>query len=124
SPMRFTCLTPIVAAVPREDGSTQYLTPADGARLSEAVRRNLLRKHELLYGGPPEDDRLELAFDSDYLARDTHGGTKLVTFKGIQVRGAFAPFTLTGSEALMRVAWDCGLGEKNSAGFGMVEVVK
>ena len=174
SPMRFTCLTPIVASVPREDRSTRYLVPADGPEFSEAVRRNLLRKYELVHRAPPGteppsgsespaghqsptapqpalvaqpprglqspsgpqslsspqswgnraapvDDRLELVFDPGYLSRSPHGGTKLTTFKGIQIRGALAPFTLTGSEELMRVAWNCGLGEKNSSGFGMVE---
>jgi CRISPR-associated endoribonuclease Cas6 len=123
SPMPFTCLSPIVASVRREDRSTQYLTPADGPQFSEAVRRNLLRKYELIHGSPPADDRLELVFDPAYLADTRHRrGTKLVTFKGIQVRGALAPFTLSGSRELMEVGWSCGLGEKNSVGFGMVEV--
>jgi hypothetical protein len=34
--------------------------------------------------------------DAGYLARSPHCGTKLTTFKGTQVRGALAPFTLTG----------------------------
>jgi CRISPR-associated endoribonuclease Cas6 len=36
--------------------------------------------------------------------------------------GAFAPFILSGSKELMRLAYDCGVGEKNAAGFGMIEV--
>jgi len=119
---RFTCLSPIVAAVPCPDDKTYYLRPADDA-FSDAVRENLLWKHRLLHGAPPEDDRLHLEFDPVYLSDPKHrGGTKLVTFKGIQIVGAFAPFTLTGSTALMQTAWDCGLGEKNSIGFGMIEM--
>ncbi len=39
-------------------------------------------------------------------------------------RKAFESYlTLTGSTELMRTAWECGLGEENSMGFGMVEVV-
>lgn len=121
SPMRFTCLTPLVASVPRDDGSTEYLRPTDGDKFSAAICRNLQRKYELLYGGPSEGE-VALAFDEAYLARDRHAGTKLTTFKGIQIRGAFAPLTLTGPAELMEVAWNCGLGEKNSIGFGMVEV--
>jgi CRISPR-associated endoribonuclease Cas6 len=119
--MGFTCLTPIVASIPRDDATTQYLTPADGPAFSEAVRRNLLRKHELIHGGPPAGDSLSLSFDQSYLARSP--GTKLVCFKGIQVKGAFAPFTLRGSEELMRVGYFAGLGEKNSGGFGCIEVL-
>jgi CRISPR-associated endoribonuclease Cas6 len=120
--MRFTCLTPIVASLPRDDGSTHYLTPSEGPAFSEAVRKNLLMKYTLIHGRPPEDDRLALTFDADYLARSPHGGTKLTTFKKIQIRGAFAPFTLQGSVELMEVGWNCGLGQGNSTGFGMVEV--
>ena len=119
---KFSCLSPIVAARPCPDGKTYYLRPTDPL-FSEAVRANLLWKHRLLHGGAaPDDDRLDLEFDSAYLADPRHrGGTKLVTFKSIQIVGAFAPFALTGSTALMETAWNCGLGEKNSIGFGMIE---
>jgi CRISPR-associated endoribonuclease Cas6 len=119
---RFTCLMPIVSALPLPDGGTRYLRPAEGAEFSEAVRNNLLRKHRRLHGHPPADDRFTLTFDPAYLARDRNGGTKLIAYKGIQIRGALCPFTVTGSPALMQTMLDCGAGEKNAAGFGMVDV--
>ncbi|HZO88726.1 MAG TPA: CRISPR-associated endoribonuclease Cas6 [Chthonomonadaceae bacterium] len=122
--VRFTCLSPIVASVPGPEGGTRYLRPAETEEFSEAVRRNLVRKYELLYGRPPKDDRLTLTFDRAYLARDPHGGTKKMTFKDIDIVAAYVPFILTGSPELMQTAWNCGLGEKNSGGFGMVEVAK
>ena len=36
-------------------------------------------------------------------------------------RASESIITLTGSEELMRVAWDCGLGETNSVGVAMAE---
>ena len=121
--VRFTCLTPIVAAVSLPDGGTRYLRPrGDGDQFSDVVRRNLLRKHQILHGHPPADDRFHLTFDADYLARDKNGGTKKITYKEIEIVGAQAPFTVTGSPELMRIGWECGMGEKNAAGFGMVEV--
>ncbi len=116
----FTCLSPIVAALPLPDGRTRYLRPCDGEAFSEAVRRNLLRKHRLLYGADPADDRFALTFDPAYLAR-TGGGTKLMTFKEIRIVGAFAPFTVSGSAELLRVGYETGFGEKNAAGFGMAQ---
>ncbi len=116
----FTCLSPIIAALPLPEGRTRYLRPSDGDDFSEAVRRNLLRKHRLVHGDLPADDRFALAFDTGYLAR-TGGGTKLMTFKGIHLVGAFCPFTASGSVDLMRVGYETGFGEKNAAGFGMVE---
>lgn len=122
APMRLTCLSPIVAALPLEGGRTRYLRPADGDLFSEAVRRNLLRKHHVLHGRPPDDDRLTLTFDPAYLSRDPRGGTKMITYKKIHIIGAFAPFILSGSAELMRVGYETGFGEKNAAGFGMVEI--
>ena len=121
--VRFSCLSPIVAALSLPDGRTRYLRPSDEAEFGEAVRRNLLRKHALLYGGPPADDRFALTFDPAYLAR-SHGGTKLITYKNIGIVGAFCPFTVSGSTDLIRVGYDAGFGEKNAGGFGMVEMQK
>jgi|SRR5579884_384151 len=122
---RFTCLTPIVASVRIPNVGTRYLRPCDGEAFSEAVRKNLLEKYRLVYGDtPPADDRLTLTFKPEYLADPRHrGGTKLIRYKDIDVVGAFAPFTLTGSTALMHMAWECGLGSRNSAGFGMIDVI-
>ncbi len=120
--MRFKCLSPIIVAVHDPQRRTpRYLRP-DDPEFSECVRQNLLHKYAALYGGHPADDRLTLEFDADYLAR--HRGTKTVLYKDdIQLVGAFCPFVLTGSTELMRVGYECGFGEKNSNGLGMVEVV-
>lgn len=120
---RFTCLSPIVVALPLPGGGTRYLRPCDDIAFSDAVHHNLQRKHRLIHGVLPTDDRFVLAFDSAYLSR-TNGGTKLITFKNIHIVGAFAPFTISGSVELQRVMLECGAGEKNAAGFGMVEVTQ
>jgi CRISPR-associated endoribonuclease Cas6 len=90
-PTRFTCLSPMVAAVNLDGGGTRYLRPAEeGEAFSEAIRRNLLRKHQVLYGQPPVDDRFTMVFDADYLA--THrGGTKKITYKAIDIIGRRMP---------------------------------
>jgi CRISPR-associated endoribonuclease Cas6 len=120
--MRFKCLSPIVASVTEDVNGkrwARYLRPKDPA-FSERVRQNLLGKHLALHGQPPTDDSLTLEFDSDYLTKNR--GTKLVQFKEINIVGAWCPFTLSGSPELIRLGYDCGLGEKNAAGFGMVEI--
>lgn len=124
---KFTCWTPLVASVASPDGrkTPYYLRPtADADAFSEAVRKNLLQKYALVHHAPPPDDRLTLAFDAAYLARSPHGGTKKITIHQIDVIGAEAPFTLTGSPDLLRLAWETGLGEKNSMGFGMIEAAR
>lgn len=121
--MRFTCVSPIVVSVTeRQNGvvHTRYLV-AEDAEFSERVRQNLLAKYSALRGGAlPADDRFSLCFDQDYLAR--HRATKLVEYKGIRVRGMLAPFEVQGSPELMQIGYHAGFGEKNAAGFGMVEV--
>jgi CRISPR-associated endoribonuclease Cas6 len=119
--VRFTCLSPIVVSVAVPGGGpAQYVRPSEGAAFSEGVRQNLIQKYRAVHGRAPEDERFALAFDQAYLQR--HGGTKKITYKNIDVIGAYAPFTVTGSAELMRVGLDCGFGEKNAAGFGMADV--
>lgn len=119
--VKFTCLTPVIAAAARAEGGTHYLRPAD-ASFSDVVRKNLLWKYRMLHDSEPANQALELKFDERYISDPRNrGGTKLITFKGISMVGALAPFTLTGSSQLMQTAWDCGLGAKNGIGMGMVE---
>jgi CRISPR-associated endoribonuclease Cas6 len=123
--MSFTCLSPIVSSetvYANGTRSTRYRLPDDPG-FGEAVRQNLLSKCRALTGRLPQDDRLDLAFDRDYFCRQESRGTKLIEFKGIYIRGAFAPLELRGSAELIRIGYECGLGEKNSSGFGMVMTV-
>ena len=123
----FTCLTPIVASLPipaTEGGGTRYLRPLEGEAFSAAVRNNLLAKQCALQGTEPSGDEaaFTLTFDTKYLANPKHrAGTKLITYKGIQIVGALAPFTVTASQTMLETLWTCGAGEKNAGGFGMVD---
>ncbi len=120
---RFLCMSPMVASVREPSGGTRYLRPCEGEAFSQAVRKNLLRKYRALHGVEAGDVDFEMTFDARYLADPKHReGTKLVRFKEINIVGAQAPFTATGSPALLELMWDCGAGEKNSAGFGMIEL--
>ena len=125
SEMRFRCLSPIVmSASRRREGQPycHYCTPGD-AELPELIRKNLLRKHEAIYGNqPPHDARLSFDFDAGYIHRKRGRVTRLVDYKGIKIRGTLCPFSVTGDPALIRVGYECGFGDKNSAGFGMVAV--
>lgn len=128
--MRFKALSPIVASTMREHRGKlrPYYFRANDGELSEAIRQNLLQKHETIYERTPADDRLVFEIDRGYLERQ--GGaekvSKLITIKEgtpeqTSIKGFMCPFTLTGSPELMRVAWECGIGDHNSMGCGMVE---
>jgi len=119
-----TCLSPIVASVHRPAGESRharYIRPTETEEFSQAIHSNLAYKYRVLHDEDPSGESAQVEFNQDYL-RSHRGGTKMITTNGIQVIGAYAPFTLRASPALLRTAYDCGLGEKNSAGFGMVEM--
>ena len=50
--------------------------------------------------------------------------TRLVDYKGTKIRGVVAPFHVIGAPELIHIGYECGFGDKNSMGFGMVEVSK
>jgi CRISPR-associated endoribonuclease Cas6 len=108
--------------------SARYLK-ADDPQLSESLRLNVLHRYESLYGKLPTDTELRCTTDGEYIAR--RGGadrvSKLVTIKkGLpeetKVRGFRCPVTLEGNSELIKLAYESGLGEKGSMGFGMLEV--
>ncbi len=98
-----------------------YCLPDDPA-FSDLIRQNLIRKHDAIYGKPPQNDALTFSFDEKYIRRKQGHVTRLVDYKGIKVRGILCPFHVSGSTALIQVGYECGFGDKNSSGFGMVEV--
>ena len=117
--MIFTCMSPIVAMC-RKERTPTFLLPRDGVEFTNRIRCNLIRKYRQFHNQDPLDSNLELAFDADWLQRTAHRGTKKLFVGGQYVVGAFAPFKLIGSTELIRTAWECGLGDKNSLGFGMI----
>ncbi len=122
--MSFRCLSPIVMTTVREHAGKQsmhYCMP-DDPELSELIRQNLIRKHEAIRGCVPHDDTLTFHFDTDYINRRNGRVTRLVDYKGIKIRGVLCPFRVSGSVALIETGYECGFGDKNSAGFGMAEV--
>lgn len=131
--VKFKCLSPIVASTKEEyDGriSIHYLRPGD-ERLGEVIRQNLFRKHKLLYASSQPPEKFEMRLDEEYIAR--MGGndriTKLVTigegdgFRETKVKAFICPLWLKGGIRVLRTAYECGIGSKNSLGFGMLEVV-
>ena len=124
SEMHFRCLSPIVMSTVREwDGkqSTHYCMPDDPV-LSELIHQNLMRKYEAIHGRAPHDDTLTFRFDTDYISRRQGRVTRLVDYKGIKIKGVMCPFRVSGSTPLIQIGYECGFGDKNSAGFGMAEV--
>lgn len=119
--MRFTCWTPIVAngAVSSAPGSDK-VAPAYEAQ----IRRSLVEKYIRVHRVKPKNDRVAFRFDSEYLARHPRGGAKRISWRGRSVAGVLAPFTLSASPELLRIAWECGIGDRADKGFGFAEIIR
>ncbi|RKU14239.1 CRISPR-associated endoribonuclease Cas6 [Candidatus Poribacteria bacterium] len=124
--MTFRCLSPITMSTMRErDGQirTHYCLP-DDPQFSALVRQNLIRKYHTVYRQPPPDESFAMTFDQAYIDKRKGRVTRLVDFKGTKIRGIISPFHVIGAPELIRIGYECGFGDKNSAGFGMVETLK
>ena len=133
SETKFSCLSPIVVSTMHEyEGKlTPYYFRPDDQQLSEAIQNNLRRKFETIHNKSAADLSVLFEPDQQYIKdREKQGKrvTKKITIKegdleATDIICVEVPFTLKGSRELMEVAYECGIGEKNSMGFGMIEVV-
>jgi CRISPR-associated endoribonuclease Cas6 len=68
-------------------------------------------------------EKLSFSFDQDYVSRRGGFGrvSRLEEYKGTKIKSWQAPFMMAGDPVLLQVGWECGFGEANSKGFGMVQ---
>lgn len=123
------------------------------SEISEKIRQNLINKYCAFYNQTPKQlnhrlTELRIEFDKNYIktpkakilshyikSLDCHSrkdenpslchpelgsGTRSMD---IQIPAIMCPFTAIGSQDLIKFGYDCGFGELNSAGFGMVKII-
>ncbi len=133
--MTFSMLSPLVVSAYRDPSaglSTKEYLRYDDSRLPGILLQNLQAKYRGLYGcEPPENGApFSMRFESAYIERmqgKGRGVEKLITIKDsngkeTRVKAIQCPFTVTGHPELIKVGYECGFGENNSMGFGMVKV--
>jgi len=116
--MKMKTISPIIARIKREiDGKLRVwdLGPAD-ERFYESIQKNLINKYIKFYGNYDGDSHIKIAPNMKSAKR------RRIEVKGSYHRAFMMNFEIEGDERLLEFAYDCGLGEKNSMGFGMVEV--
>ena len=121
SPMMFQTLSP--ACFPfKEDGKRYptYLSP-DAPEVSGIVLNNLLNKYHTFYGKPYEKE-FDFTFEVTNRPKPKLIAIKTGTPEASDIRGFLFDFRMKAPTELMQIMYDAGLGEKNSMGFGMVEV--
>ncbi len=128
SEMQFTMLSPMVLSTIREVNgklSTYYLRPEDKDEINRLLTQNL-RNKSLIISNRNSIGEIKITFDENYLKKHPRV-TKKITINEhgrfpIDIIGMQVPFTIKGDTELIKVGYECGFGEKNSMGFGMVEV--
>ncbi len=116
--MRFETLSPIVVSRPVTDQrgrlTKQYLAP-DDPEFWQRVASNLARKADALGIEP---------VGSVQFKPIGRWRSRLISVQGARVRGYEGRFVATGDPALLCLAYDVGLGERNGQGFGMIGLMR
>ena len=116
--MTFRTMSPVCITQHEPDGTITYLSPT-APNYEIALLTGLMSRYEALHGERYTGDRYcKLRLLSD-------PRSKLVKIKGkthnqTLVRGYLYTFTLSLPEPLMHIAYEGGIGEKTSLGFGMI----
>lgn len=115
--LQVTTLSPITvySTLHTADGKrkTYYYSPYE-EEFSNLISENLMKKTALLRGNSISG-RVEVKPIKTPRER-------ICMFKGTIIRCWTGAFMLAGEKELIEVAYETGLGSKNSAGFGMIEV--
>jgi len=114
---KFICNSPIVVTKQDPNGRVEYLVSVDD-EFNVRINNNLARKYEILFGEKYEGDGVKVISDKKYPI------TKLIKFKNIKIKGIYDNLKIVGDTDLIHIAYDTGLGEKNSMGFGMIEKIR
>ncbi len=110
-------LSPIYLKTKREiDGKVKDydLLPCD-SKFYENLKANLKKKYEAFYG---------VECDLDFDLKILKYKNKRILIKNTYHRCSEMVFEVWGDEELIRFGYECGFGEKNSLGFGMVGEVE
>lgn len=137
----FQCLSPVNVSKPREENGklrAQYIDPHH-PEYSELLHANLLRRYAaknkslvgMMADGLGFEALADFPFDTSHwkfelLNKPQKRGQKIKegTPKQTQVIGYSYRFKLEAPRELLKFAWDAGIGEKGSLGFGCVDQLK
>jgi CRISPR-associated endoribonuclease Cas6 len=96
---------------------TYYYSPFE-AEFSKLIGENLLKKYTFLNNRPPPGNDQSFTIKPEKVSnRNQH----IIMFKDTVIKAWSGIYRLEGSPELIQIAFDTGLGSKNSQGFGMIE---
>jgi len=106
---RFLVQSPVLIKRRMEGGRQQYFFPKD-----EAANGYLTKtmQHKLGEAGLSQD--VSVVFDPAY----ENPKTKMVNYKGIDIKGTLCPVVVSGHPRAVQFAWEVGVGNSTGIGFG------
>ena len=116
SKLNIRMLSPFEVHTTDDEKRTHYYTPLD-KDFSAQINANFQRKWTAYVGNPPVGG-IEIVA-ANVSARDKY----VTTYKGIYINGWRGEYVLNGSPEYLNFLYYCGIGARNSDGFGMFEVI-
>lgn len=122
--VRYRSISPVVISCHFEgERYSRYLSPSDKG-YGEMVIKNLVQKAKAVPGMMELTQNISFSMESGSVPK-----SKLVTIKPFtgeesRVRGYLYGFSLTGPPEIHKLIRSAGFGEKNSMGFGWVEMMR
>ncbi len=98
---------------------TYYYNPFE-KQFSELIKKNLLKKYKATY-----DKELSENINFKIMPEKVNKrNEQIIIYKKFVIKGWSGIYRLVGDERLISIAYDAGLGSKNSLGFGMFDLIK
>jgi len=96
---------------------TYYYNPSE-KEFPMLIKENIIKKYKAFYRKMPSSEE----FFIEPIKLDNRN-EKIVIYKGFVIKGWMGKFKLKGEPELLKLAYNAGLGAKNSQGFGMFEII-
>lgn len=126
---KYIMLSPTVASIQDKNKKVVYLSPLDELVI-DVLRKNIVNKYETLFQKKCPYE-INIKFDESYIQSNIENGNimKLIKIKSNEVnsariKGFMVPLTIDSSNEIHKLVYESGLGEKNSLGFGMLEIAR
>lgn len=119
---QYKMISPTVVARGNPGATPTYLVPnsEDKQEIIERFAVNLKRKYFALHK-KKYNDILQIEFVQGRQTKEYY--TKLITIKNTHIKCFLTMLNITANPEMQKIAYQVGVGEKNSMGFGMLEVV-
>jgi len=105
----------------REGEKKTYFYNPWEKEFAKLVGENLVRKAAAFYEKPPEAEPQNFKIKP---VRVSKRNEIIINFKGYWIKGWTGIYELSLPRSYFEIAYNAGLGSKNSQGFGMVEIVR